>query len=181
MRLRKDAGIAAARINLRMHEMATSGKYGAEMRATMGTIDPHPGFTNIVPGRVRCTVDLRNPDDARMAAAETDLAAFVKQVAQEMGVTIDSRQTARTERVAFSADVQGVIARKMTAAGYSFDHIMSGAGHDAQEMASLCPTAMIFVPGEYDGISHNPREYSTPKQCADGVGILLETILELAG
>jgi N-carbamoyl-L-amino-acid hydrolase len=180
MRLRKDAGLAAARINLRMHEMATSRKYGAEMRATMGTIDPHPGFTNIVPGRVRCTVDLRNPDDGMMAAAEKDLALFVKEVEREQGVAIESRQTARTSRVTFSSDVQAVIAKKMTAAGHSFDHIMSGAGHDAQEMASLCPTAMIFVPGEYDGISHNPREYSTPKQCADGVGILCETILELA-
>jgi N-carbamoyl-L-amino-acid hydrolase len=58
---------------------------------------------------------------------------------------------------------------------------MSGAGHDAQEMASLCPTGMVFVPGEHDGISHNPREYSTPEQCSRGVTILLETILELAG
>jgi N-carbamoyl-L-amino-acid hydrolase len=58
--------------------------------------------------------------------------------------------------------------------------IISGAGHDAQELASLCPTAMIFVPGEYDGISHNPREYSTPEQCAKGVGVLLQALLELA-
>jgi N-carbamoyl-L-amino-acid hydrolase len=57
---------------------------------------------------------------------------------------------------------------------------LSGAGHDAQEMASVCPTAMIFVPGEYDGISHNPREFSTPEACARGVQILCETMLELS-
>lgn len=181
MGLRKDAGVAAAKLCVRMHEMATSGRYGPEARATMGGFDPHPGLVNIVPGRVRCTVDLRNPDDGPMAESERDLAAYLKQLEQEMGVTIEARQTARTNRVHFSSDVQAVIASKMKAGGFTFQHIISGAGHDAQEMAALCPTAMIFVPGEYDGISHNPREYSTPEQCTRGVGILLETILELAG
>jgi beta-ureidopropionase / N-carbamoyl-L-amino-acid hydrolase len=62
-----------------------------------------------------------------------------------------------------------------------FQRIMSGAGHDAQELASLCPTGMIFVAGEYDGISHNPREYSTPERCTRGVQMLLQALLELAG
>ncbi|MBI3726523.1 M20 family metallo-hydrolase [bacterium] len=179
MSLRRDAGLAAARINLRMHEMAVSGKYGPEMRATMGGIEPAPGLVNIVPGRARVTVDLRNPDDALMTAAEKDLALFLRELEKD-GFQVEARQTAKTPRVAFSSDVQAVIAAKMEKAGYSFQHLMSGAGHDAQEMASLCPTAMVFCPGEYDGISHNPRELSTPKQCADGVSILLETILELA-
>ncbi|HZV02932.1 MAG TPA: M20 family metallo-hydrolase [Planctomycetota bacterium] len=181
MGLRKDAGVAAARLCVRMNEMATSGRYGAEMRATMGGFDPYPGLVNIVPGRARVTVDLRNPDDAAMAQAEKDLAAFMKQLEKDMGVTIEARQTARTGRVHFSTDVQAVLARKMKDAGHVFQHIISGAGHDAQEMASLCPTAMIFVPGEYDGISHNPREYSTPEQCARGVGILLDSVVELLG
>ena len=180
MGLRKDAGVAAARICVHMNELATSGRFGAEMRATMGGFDPHPGLVNIVPGRVRCTVDLRNPEDPKMAEAEKELAAFFRTLEKEMGVAIEARQTAKTGRIHFSSDVQAVIAAKMKAAGYVFQHIISGAGHDAQEMASLCPTAMIFVPGEHDGISHNPREYSTPEQCTRGVGILLDTILELA-
>src|SRR5207302_1745221 len=137
MRLRKDPSVAAARVLLEMNAMATSGRYGPEMRATMGGFDPHPGLVNIVPARVRCTVDLRNPDDAQMTAAERDLAAFLRRVEQETGVTIEARQTARTERVAFAADVQAVIASKMKSKGYTFQHIMSGAGHDAQEMAAL--------------------------------------------
>jgi N-carbamoyl-L-amino-acid hydrolase len=180
MALRKDAGVAASRIHLRMHEMATSGRYG-EMRATMGGFAPVPGMVNIVPGRVWCTVDLRNPDDAKMAQAERDLAAFIREVESETGVQIQSRQTAKTPRIHFSKDVQAVLARKMEEAGHCHQSIISGAGHDAQELASLCPTAMIFVPGEYDGISHNPREYSTPEACRNGVDILLQAILELAG
>ncbi|HZN94256.1 MAG TPA: M20 family metallo-hydrolase [Myxococcales bacterium] len=179
MSLRSDAGLCAARIAVRLHEMALSGRYG-EMRATMGAVQPHPGMVNIVPGRARCTVDLRNPDDAMMAAAEKDLEAFYRSLEKEMGVTITWRQTARTPRIAFSEQVQAVLARHMDAAGHTHQRIMSGAGHDAQEIASLCPTAMIFVPGEYDGISHNPREYSTPEACTRGVNVLLRALVELA-
>ena len=64
--------------------------------------------------------------------------------------------------------------------GLKYQRIISGAGHDAQEIAALCPTAMIFVPGEYDGISHNPREYSTPEACTRGVNVLLRALVELA-
>jgi N-carbamoyl-L-amino-acid hydrolase len=179
MELRRDAGLAAARINLRLHEMAVSGKYG-QLRATMGGLDPMPGMVNIVPGRVWCTVDLRNPDDALMAAAEKDLASFLRGLEAEMRVQIEARQTAKTSRVPFSTEIQVAIVRNISAAGLSQQSIVSGAGHDAQEMAALCPTGMIFVAGEYDGISHNPREYSTPEQCANGVNVLLTTVLQLA-
>ncbi len=178
MDLRRDAGLAAARLNLRLHEMAVSGKYG-QMRATMGGLDPSPGVVNIVPGRVWCTVDLRNPDDAKMAAAEGEVAAFLRGLEAETGVQIQAKQTAKTPCVNFSESVSQVIAEKMDAAGLSHQRIISGAGHDAQEMASLCPTGMIFIPGEYDGISHNPREYSTPQQCANGINVMLQAILEL--
>lgn len=179
MGLRRDAGLAAARINLKLHELAMSGRFG-ELRTTMGGLRPTPGMVNIVPGRVWCTVDLRNPDDALMQAAERELAAFLQAVQVELGVEVQARQTARTPRITFAESVLEVISRKMDERGYSHQRIVSGAGHDAQELSSLCPTGMIFVPGEYDGISHNPREYSTPAQCAAGVSVLLDTVLELA-
>ncbi|HEX4621854.1 MAG TPA: Zn-dependent hydrolase, partial [Myxococcaceae bacterium] len=112
MELRKDAGLAAARINVQLHRMAVSGDYG-EMRATMGAIDPVPDMVNIVPGRVRCTVDLRNPDDAAMTHAETALGSFLGTLEVEMGVQIQSRRTAKTPRIHFSHDVQAVLARMM--------------------------------------------------------------------
>ena len=181
MELRHDPGLAASLVNVRLDEMARQGRYGKEMRATMGRIDPHPGLVNIVPSRVVCTVDLRNPDDLRMADAERDLFAYVKEIEARLGVAIEARQTARTQRIPFSTEVQAVIARHMERAGHRFQPILSGAGHDAQEIASLCPTAMIFVRGEYDGISHNPREFSTPEACTRGVQILLDSLIELAG
>lgn len=180
MNLRRDAGLAAARIDVELHAMVKSGRYGPDMRATVGRIDVHPNRVNIVPSRVICTVDLRNPDDEKMIAAERDFAAFCDRLAEELGVKIERRQTARTAYVRFAPEVQEVIASKMSAKKIRFQPILSGAGHDAQEIAALCPTGMIFVPGLYEGISHNPREYSTPEACALGVQLLLESVTELA-
>ncbi len=180
MHLRADAGVAAAKINLRLREMIASGRYGTEMRATMGGIAPHPGMVNIVPGRVLATVDLRNPSEEDMRRAEVDLIAYYPRVEAEEHVRIQWRQTARTEPVPFDPKIQDTIARAAEALGLVHERIISGAGHDAQELATLCPAAMVFVPGEHDGISHNPREHSTPAQCANGVNVLLHAVLALA-
>jgi len=180
MELRADAGVAAARINLELRRMIASGSYGPAMRATMGAIVPHPGLVNIVPGRVTCTVDLRNPDDRAMARAEADLIGFYDRVAAEDKVKVEWRQTARTSFVPFDAGLRQRIAAAAAGRGLRHAAIVSGAGHDAQEMARITRAAMVFVPGENDGISHNPREYSTPQQCADGINVMLDVVLGLA-
>ncbi|MEK7372687.1 MAG: Zn-dependent hydrolase [candidate division NC10 bacterium] len=180
MHLRADAGVAAAKVNLHLRELIASGRYGDEMRATMGAIVPHPGMVNIVPGRVIATVDLRNPSEEDMRRAEADLIAYYAQVEREEKVRIEWRQTARTEPVPFDPKIQDRIAAAAEALGLGHERLISGAGHDAQELARLCPTAMVFVPGEHDGISHNPREHSTPEQCANGVNVLLQVVLDLA-
>jgi N-carbamoyl-L-amino-acid hydrolase len=180
MDLRADAGLAAARINVELHRMVRSGSYGPQMRATMGHLELHPSRVNIVPSRAVCTVDLRNPSEEAMVAAEADLARFLDVLAAELGVQIERRQTARTAPVAFDPRIQSLITRQMEGRGLRFQAILSGAGHDAQEIAALCPTAMIFVPGLYEGISHNPREYSTPEACTLGIQLLLAVLLELA-
>lgn len=180
MEFRKDAGVAAARVNLKLREMIASGIFGKGMRATMGAIRPHPGMVNVVPGRVTCSVDLRHPEDEFMEEVERELTAFYKTVEKEEGVSISWRQTARTAMAPFSDEVQSVIEGSANELGLSNARILSGAGHDAQEWSRVCQTAMVFVPGEYDGISHNPREFSTMKQCADGVNVLLGAALTLA-
>lgn len=180
MELRHDPGLAASKLNVMLHEMVTSGRFGKNARATMGRIEPVPNRINIVPSRVICTFDLRNPDDQQMAALEGELNLRLRQIETELGVSISTKQTAKTPRIPFSPDIQALIAKKMDAAEKTHEPILSGAGHDAQELAAICPTGMIFVRGEYDGISHNPREYSTPQACASGVQILFETLVDLA-
>lgn len=179
MALRNDAGLAAAKINLQLRHMIASGNYG-EMRATMGSLVPHPGLVNIVPGRVEATVDLRNPSDELMQRCERDLLAYYQQVEREEGVRIGWRQTARTPAATFHCGLQQRIDQLARQRGLSTMAITAGAGHDAQELANICPSAMIFVPGLYDGISHNPRELSTPEQCAHGIQVLLEVLLQVA-
>lgn len=178
MELRHDAGVAAARINLSLRELIVSGRLG-ELRATMGAIEPQPGLVNIVPGRLRCTVDLRNPDEARLVAAEEALHALIAEVERLEGVTITARQTARTPPVTFDPALQDAVEAAAAGLGLRHRRIISGAGHDAQEFSRICPTAMIFVPGQNRGISHNPAESSTPRQCADGVDVLLQVVRRL--
>jgi N-carbamoyl-L-amino-acid hydrolase len=180
MALRSDAGVAASRINLELRGMTASGAFGPEMRATMGAIAPEPGLVNIVPGYVRATVDLRNPDDAAMRRAEEHITAFYERVGAEERVRVGWRQTARTPYVAFDDTVRARIAECAQARGLGHEALVSGAGHDAQELSRICPAGMIFVPGEHDGISHNPREYSTAAQCQSGIDVLLDVALSFA-
>lgn len=180
MELRADAGYAAALLNMHLRAMATSGRFGAGMRTTMGVISARPGLVNVVPEEVVCTVDLRNPDDAHMRRAEEDVIGLYRMLEERHGVRVTWRSTARTDTVSFDAKVQDRIERAARARGLKTERIVSGAGHDAQEMSRLCPTAMIFVPGEFDGISHNPRELSTREQCANGVNVLLDVARALA-
>ncbi len=180
MSLRVDPGVVASRIQVHLREMVRSGKYGEHLRATMGVTQFHPGLVNVVPNRVTCTVDIRHPDNAVLVRAEAELKEAWNRFAAEEKVTLSARQTARTPDIAFAPKVQALVAAAAKVRGLSHQHLVSGAGHDCQEMARLCPAGMVFVPGEYDGISHNPRELSTPKQCADGVNVLLDVLLALA-
>lgn len=180
MSLRADPGVAASRVQLALRDLVRGGKYGDQLRATMGVTQFHPGLVNVVPNRVVASVDLRHPDDAVLRRAEVELVATYERIASEEKVTLVHRQSARTPDIAFAPKVQDLVAKSANARGLVLQRIVSGAGHDCQEMATLCPAGMVFVPGEYDGISHNPREFSTPKQCADGVNVLLDVLTALA-
>lgn len=178
--LRADAGLAAAQIVLHAREMVDSGKYG-RLRATVGSISTSPGLPSVVPDLAEITVDLRNPDDADMAAAEHDLAEFLAALPDtQPGLRVETKRMARTSHVPFSDEIQDVIEKAAVDLGHPPKKLMSGAGHDAQEIAAIAPTAMVFVRGQYDGISHNPREYSTPDDCAVGVDALANALLRLA-
>lgn len=178
---RADAGLAASRTVVHLRAMADSGEFGA-LRATVGGLHLHPGLPNVVPSRATFTVDLRNPDDAAMDRAEAALAAFLRGLEDEH----DGRLTATVERLAltravdFDDDLQAAIATAADDLGYRHQSLRSGAGHDAQELAHIGRAAMIFVPGEHEGISHNPREYSTPDACRRGIDVLATVAARLA-
>jgi len=178
MRLRHDAGYAAAAIGHYLRALAR--ELGGSQVCTMGAITLHPNLINVIAARAKLTVDLRNTDEAILQVAEARVAAFLAQLADDEGVKIQTRSLARFEPVTFDAGVAALIARTAAQLGHSCRPMTSGAGHDAQMMARLCPTAMVFVPS-VKGISHNPAEYTAPAHLAAGADVLLHTLMELAG
>lgn len=177
MRLRHDAGYCAAAISVFMRELTI--EMGGAQVATMGMTKLHPNLINVIAARAVVTVDLRNTDEALLKIAEQKLADFLVKLAAQEGVTITSHRLARFEPVKFDDGIADVIARHAQALGHSCRSMTSGAGHDAQMMARLCPSAMIFVPS-VKGISHNPAEHTEIKDLVAGGNVLLQTILELA-
>ena len=178
MRLRHDAGFCAARIAVFVRELAT--RMGASQVGTVGSTRLTPNLINVIANQAVVSVDLRNTDDARLRVAERDLAAFLEALALEEGVSIEARSLVRTDPVVFSPLVLQAIEAVASECGLPIRRMTSGAGHDAQMMAQICPTAMIFVPS-VGGISHNPREFTEPRHLEIGSNVLLQTMLRLAG
>lgn len=176
---RHDAGLVAATIVVELRRMCDSGDFG-QLRATVGSFDIGAGQTNVIPHQAVITVDLRNPVDDLMTAAERHLAGYVDALAASHGVEVAWERMAKTAVVPFDGDVQDLLAQTADDLGLPHVRAMSGAGHDAQEIAAICPTAMVFVAGENGGISHTPREYSNPDACANGTDVLANTVLRLA-
>lgn len=176
---RHDAGLVAASVVVEARRMCESGEFG-QLRATVGSFDLGRGQTNVIPHHATLTVDLRNPDDALMAAAEQRLATYVAGLAGRHGVEVSWERMAKTAVVLFDRGIQGLLAGTADDLGLPYVRAMSGAGHDAQEIAAICPTAMVFVAGENGGISHTPREYSNPDACGNGTDVLANAVLRLA-
>jgi len=177
MALRRDAGYAAAAIACAVRRIAEA--VGGGQVGTVGFLEVQPGLINVVGEQARLTVDLRNADKAALQEAERRLAAEIAQVAASEQVTVSERRLARFEPVAFASALVDRIAALATERGHGVRRLASGAGHDAQMMARLCPAAMIFVPSR-DGISHNIREHTDPEDLRRGADVLLQLVLELA-
>ena len=177
MRLRHDAGYCAAAIATFLRSLAR--EMGGAQVCTVGRIDLVPNLINVIAARATLTADLRNTDESLLREAEHRLEEFLTSMARDEGVTIRAKRLARFEPVSFDPGVIGCIERIASRLGFAPRRMTSGAGHDAQMLARICPTAMIFVPSA-KGISHNPAEYTAPEHLAAGANVLLHTILELA-
>jgi N-carbamoyl-L-amino-acid hydrolase len=177
MSLRHDAGYVAARIAVIVREIAE--RVGGDQVGTVGAITLHPNLINVVAASAVLTVDLRNTDDELLRAAEQQLVLALAQLSEHEGVTIDARWLARFEPVDFDPEVVALVERVATRSGLSTRRMPSGAGHDAQMLSRVCPTAMIFVPS-IGGLSHNPGERTSAYDLECGANVLLHTLLELS-
>lgn len=177
MRLRRDAGLAAGEVAVAVRRIAS--ELGGDQVGTVGSIRLHPSLVNVVAARAVVTVDLRNTDEQALQEAERRLAAELDRLAEAEGVTVTTRSTARFEPVVFDPAVVDLVAATAADMGLSVRRMPSGAGHDAQMMARVCPTGMVFVPS-VKGISHNPAEHTEPEDLVAGANVLLRTLVKLA-
>ncbi len=178
MRLRHDAGYAAAAIATEVRAIARD--FGGDQIGTVGALALKPNLVNVIANHALLTVDLRNTDERRLRAAEGRLAGFVEELARGEGVQVTSRTLARFEPVTFDPDMVNRVEKHATSHGHSVRRMPSGAGHDAQMFARVCPTGMVFVPS-VDGISHNVKEFTAPEDLEAGANVLLSVLTELAG
>ena len=177
MYLRKDPGFVTAACAQFARELAL--EIGHPHVATVGRIELHPNLINVVAASATFTIDLRNTDELKLQESERRFHEFLTATAEAEGCTVETRTLARLEPVIFDPEVVDLVESTAIALGHSVKRLPSGAGHDAQMMARICPTAMVFTPSK-DGISHNPAEYTAPADLEAGANVLLHTMLSLA-
>jgi N-carbamoyl-L-amino-acid hydrolase len=133
---------------------------------------------NVVPAKVRFTLDIRNRDNVNLKLAEESLKAFAQKIAADENVKMEMKSLVRFEPVNFDSNLIDLVENSAKDLGYSVKRMPSGAGHDAQMMAAICPTTMIFIPSK-NGISHSIYEYSSREDIERGANVLLKTALKL--
>ncbi len=174
MRLRRDALAGAAELVLLVERVARDQAQDG-LVATVGRIEAMPGAPNIIPGRVVFTVDLRHMSDAVRRAAAKDLADKAARVAEARGLTVAFEPFHEETAAQCAPALRQALAGAITALGHRPIHLPSGAGHDAQMMARLCPSAMLFVRCK-GGISHNPAEFASPGDMGLAIAALIRFI-----
>ena len=177
MSMRRDAGLAAGELVVAVRRIVS--EMGGTQVGTVGALRLHPDLVNVVAARAQLIVDLRNTDDDDLQSAERHLLAEVKRVAESEDVEIDTKWVARFEPVVFDPRVVELVESTSSALGLPVRRMPSGAGHDAQILAGVCPAGMVFVPS-VKGISHNPAEHTEPDDLVAGANVLLNTVLALA-
>jgi N-carbamoyl-L-amino-acid hydrolase len=179
MQSRRDAGLALSVIRSKMHELT---KEIPGLLCNFGLLATTPGLTNVIPDTASGTIDLRHPRESELQRAEEMMHRIIRESIDDAGCEmIELTQTARTAPVEFHPDVIDAVEREIESMGITTRRIVSGAGHDAQEVSSLAPSGMVFVRGQNDGVSHSPREYSNKEDCIAGVQVMCRVAFGLSG
>lgn len=174
---RHDAGVAAAKVITFMRERCL--KSNGKTVSTTGCMEFEPNAINVIPSKAVFTVDIRNPDEAALQAEENDLANYLAELEKTDGVKIAAERLSRFKPVLFDEGIVKLVEKYAKKRNLKCRRITSGAGQDAQNMALLCPTAMIFSPS-VNGISHNPQEYSRDGDLIRCAQVLMDVMSELA-
>lgn len=173
---RRDALVAAARYVEAVNRVARSipGRHVA----TVGKLQAFPGATNVIPGRVTTSLDVRDLDGAKIKLVFGRIMSEVKQIETATGTKFEFKPTTSSQPALTDTRIRAAIDGAAKGMGLTTMLLPSGAGHDAQEIAKICPIGMIFIPSR-DGISHSPKEFSTAEDITNGANVLLHTVLRL--
>lgn len=177
MTIRKDASYVQGCITRKVREIAQ--EIGNFHVATVGRVEYHPGLINVVPQKVTMTVDMRNPNNDELQQAEKILQNYIEEICKEEGVEYKTKQLARFLPTEFDSQMVNLVEQKAEQLGHSSMRMYSPAGHDAQILQRICPTAMIFIPCE-NGISHNVNERANEKDIEAGANVLFNVVMEAA-
>ncbi len=173
---RRDAMLAFARFADMVNRVVRS-EPGRQV-GTVGRVAAFPGAPNVIPGKVVCTLELRDLDNAKITRLQDTVLGEARRIGEATGTTFSYTALHESRSAICDPKLMDVIGTQAKGLGFSTKSLPSGAGHDAQHMAHLCPSAMIFIPS-IKGISHAPSEYSTPSDIENGANVLMQTILRL--
>lgn len=172
--LRHDAGLVASLINVFLRDLCLENK---NTLATIGSLSMHPNVINVIPAVVSLSVDLRNPNEEELLEEEKKLEDYLRKLEKQEKVEISTVCLARFEPVEFDKQLSEDIEESANKLGLSNEKMTSGAGHDAQMVSRITPSAMIFVPS-IEGISHNPLEHTSDEHLIKGAEVLLDVTLK---
>lgn len=172
MGLRRDALAAAAECALAVERIASRI---ADVVATVGRIEAHPGAVNVIPGKARFSLDARAPSDETRQQAVAAMRTEFDAIAARRGVAISAAPVWDARTAACSPLLQQQLAAAIRAEGFPAHHLPSGAGHDGMSVCAIAPIAMLFVRCA-GGISHNPAEEVTLSDVGIGARVLLRFV-----
>jgi N-carbamoyl-L-amino-acid hydrolase len=170
---RQDALLATARF-VEMVNRVVRGEPGRQV-GTVGRIQAFPGAPNVIPGQVICSLELRDLDEAKITRLHERILSEAKAIGEATGTTFAYKPLHTNVAAPSDSRMRTLVADSAGALSLSMRAMPSGAGHDAQAMAQLGPMGMIFIPS-IGGISHSPKEYSTPEDIVRGADVLLGAV-----
>jgi N-carbamoyl-L-amino-acid hydrolase len=179
MERRRDAFLAAADYALKVRELVVT-RGSARAVTNIGVVQVHPGASNIVPGRAEIVHEMRDPDAAVLERLGRDCDALAREVAGARSITVEVRPMSATTPAPCAPRVQDTIEAACASLGLASRRLYSAAGHDAQNLAGLTESGMIFIPSR-GGKSHRVDEMSDWDAIERGANVLLHTLLRLAG
>jgi beta-ureidopropionase / N-carbamoyl-L-amino-acid hydrolase len=176
MNRRRDAMLSAAKFIQAVNRVVTS--VPGRQVGTVGRIQALPGAPNVIPGSVTVSLELRDLDAAKIAMVYEGIRVEAEAIAKEHDTPFTFRETNAITPEPSDPRVRRVIEESAKALRLTTKVVPSGAGHDAQEMARIGPVGMIFVPS-VDGISHSPREFSSPEDIENGTNVLMGAVMAI--